>query len=230
MLLYDKKTAIKGIAAKLGADLCGIAAIDRFDGAPEGFHPAAIYPQCRSVVVVAKRLPRGTGLVSPRIVYNKANDMNTFEVDRIAYLAALDIENLGGTAVPLPSDSPYDYWESDSLTGKGILSMRHAAVLAGMGSLGKNSMLINRTFGNMVTIGAILTDLELASDPLAEDLCIPACRRCLAACPQQALDGTGARQNLCRPHTYDTNARGFGVINCNACRTVCPLAFGAPSR
>lgn len=230
MLLNDKKSAIKHIAAELGADLCGIAAIDRFDDAPKDFHPSAIYPQCLSVVVVAKRLPRGAGLVSPRIVYNKANDMNTFEVDRIAYLAALGIEDLGGTAVPLPSDSPYDYWDGDNLTGKGVLSMRHAAVLAGLGSLGKNSMLINRTYGNMVTIGAILTDMELASDPLSEDLCIPACRRCLAACPRQALDGAGARQNLCRPHTYGTNARGFGVINCNACRTSCPLTFGVPSR
>jgi epoxyqueuosine reductase QueG len=213
----------------LGADLCGIASIDRFADAPADFHPAAIFPGCESVIVVEKRLPKGAGMVSPRIVYNKANDMSVFEVDRIAYLAALEAESFGGTAVSLPSDSPYEYWDADTLTGRGVLSMRHAAVQAGLGTLGKNSLLITRLYGNMVTIGAVLTSLRLVSDPLSEELCIASCRRCLDACPQHALGGGGAKQERCRPHTYGSNARGFSVVNCNACRTVCPRAFGVPA-
>lgn len=224
-----QKSLIKQKAFALGADLCGIAAIDRFEGAPNDFHPATIFPDCQSVVVLAKRLPKGAAMVNPRIVYNKANDMNVFEVDRIAYLTALGLEAIGGTAVSLPSDSPYEYWDADALTGKGVLSMRHAAVQAGLGTLGKNSLLITRPHGNMVTIGAILTSLRLASDPLSEELCIASCRRCLDACPQQALDGEGAKQDRCRPHTYGTNARGFSVVNCNSCRTACPLTFGGPA-
>lgn len=36
---------------KLGADICKIAAVDRFKDAPKGFHPRDIYPECQSVVV-----------------------------------------------------------------------------------------------------------------------------------------------------------------------------------
>ena len=34
---------IKSIAFDLGADLCGIAPVDRFSSAPKGFHPIDIY-------------------------------------------------------------------------------------------------------------------------------------------------------------------------------------------
>jgi epoxyqueuosine reductase QueG len=99
--------------------------------------------------------------------------------------------------------------------------------MAGLGSLGKNTLLINRTYGNMLNLGAVLTDLALTSDPLSEELCLKDCRRCLDACPVHSLDGSTANQLLCRTNTYGENARGFGVVNCNRCRVVCPMALGA---
>ena len=218
---------IKKMLLGLGADVCGLAQADDFTEAPAGFHPRDIFPGCRSVIIFAKRMPRGSGRVSPRIVYNRANEMNIFEVDRIAFQAALDLEkDFGALAAPLPADSPYDYWDPENLRGQGLMSLRHAAVLAGLGRLGRSSLLINKDFGNMLTLGGILCDLDLKSDPLAEELCLKNCRRCLEACPAKALDGIGAEQKRCRPNTYETNARGFGVINCNLCRTACPLAAG----
>lgn len=217
---------IKEIVLKAGADVCGIANIERFAGAPEGFHPRDIFQGCRSVVVFGKRLPKGLAFVSPRIVYNYAGDVILRELDRISYEAAIAIEDIGGTAVPLPSDTPYDYWETETMTGRGIMSMRHAAVLAGLGSFGKNTLVINRKYGNMLSYGAVLTDLDLKSDDMSEELCIKGCRKCLDACPTKALDGSTANQSLCRPHTYGANARGFGIVNCNKCRVVCPRVFG----
>lgn len=217
---------IKEFALASGAELCGIAAIERFEGAPEGFHPRDIYADCRAVVVLAKALPKGLALVSPRIVYNHLGEVNISELDRAALRTALFIERLGGIAVPLPTDGPYDYWEPDTKTGKGLLSMRHAAVCAGLGSLGKNTLLINKDYGNMLGIGAVLTSLPLRSDALSEELCTPGCRRCLDACPVGALDGVSANQTLCRANAYGENARGFSVVNCNRCRVACPKAFG----
>jgi hypothetical protein len=40
-------TEIKSTALGLGADRCGFASTDRFDGAPAGFHPCDIYKKCR---------------------------------------------------------------------------------------------------------------------------------------------------------------------------------------
>lgn len=210
----------------LGADLCGIAQMARFVDAPAGFHPTDIYPACRSVIVFAKRLPKGLAAVSPRIINNHLSDIVISELDRISYLGSLEIEKLGGIAVPVPSDAPYDYWDSDNLEGKGLLSMRHAALAAGIGSMGKNTLIISKQYGNMINIGAVLTNLDLQSDPLSEELCIAGCRLCLDNCPTKALDGRTANQMLCRQFTYSSNQRGFGICNCNRCRLVCPRAFG----
>ena len=48
---------VKRLLISLGADLCGIASVDRFGAAPEGFHPQDVYPQCRSVISFACRVP-----------------------------------------------------------------------------------------------------------------------------------------------------------------------------
>ncbi|HZX46636.1 MAG TPA: hypothetical protein VFF83_05145 [Clostridia bacterium] len=67
------KENIRKIFMDLGADVCGFAGIDRFGEAPKGFHPTDVYPQCKSVIVFAKALPKGITKVSPRIVYQHFN-------------------------------------------------------------------------------------------------------------------------------------------------------------
>ncbi len=68
--------------------------------------------------------------------------------------------------------------------------MRHSGYLAGLGVLGKNTLLINEKYGNMIQIGAVLVDIELEGDPLIEDaLCPTNCNICIDSCPQKALDG-----------------------------------------
>ena len=217
---------IKEILLSLGADMCGIAAVEAFADAPAGFHPRDIFDACKSVVVFALALPRSLYQCGTRIVYNHANNTSLAEIDRITLKACIQIEALGALCVPVPCDSPYEHWEPERLHGRGILSMRHAAQLSGIGCMGKNTLVMNRTLGNRMNLGALLTDLAIESDPAAEDICIPGCRKCLDACPQKALDGVTVRQDLCRPYAYGTNSRGFSVCNCNRCRTVCPMGLG----
>ena len=147
-------------------------------------------------------------------------------VDNIALAASVKIEALGCRAVPVPCDTPYEYWDAENLEGRALLSMRHAAMLSGLGHLGRSTLLINPEFGNMVMIGALLTDLPLESDSLCETACPPNCRICLDNCPTQALDGVSVSQKRCRPYVYSKNARGFEVCNCNLCRVRCPQALG----
>ena len=114
---------IKQIVISTGADLCGIANIDRFTDTPVGFNPLDIYKECKSVIVLAKRLPKGLAYVNPRIVYNHANNLNVDAVDRITYESSIAIEQLGCVTVPLPCDGPYEHWEKENMRGKGLLSM-----------------------------------------------------------------------------------------------------------
>ena len=50
---------LKLLARQLGADLCGIASMDRFEGAPPEQDPRCIFPEAKSCVVLAFRVPRG---------------------------------------------------------------------------------------------------------------------------------------------------------------------------
>lgn len=221
------KNKIKEIIFDLGADVCGIANIEGFVNAPKEFHPKDIFSDCKSVIVFGIAIPKGLAKISPGVIYSHFNNIPCSELDIISFRAAIKIEEIyGGCAVPLPSDGPYEYWDAEKLEGRGLISMKHAAVLAGLGTLGKSTLLLNPKYGNMLTIGALLTELELSSDPPAEKICIDRCKLCIDNCPTQALDGKSANQKKCRTNTYGTNARGFDTVKCNMCRTICPMKFG----
>jgi epoxyqueuosine reductase QueG len=153
--------------------------------------------------------------------------MITQEVDRIGMGLCLVLEEAGISAVPIPSTDPYEHWEPERQHGQGILSMRHAGHLAGLGVLGKNTLLINDRYGNMIKIGAVLTDIELEPDPIATyEGCLPDCRLCLDSCPQEALDGNTVNQKLCRPVSNFVSEKGYTLEKCNICRRVCPHCLG----
>ena len=216
---------IREITLDLGADLCGIASIERFSDSPKGFHPLDIYDQCKSVIVFLKRIPTETIHASNLLPYTHTTHILFDELDRVGLNLCNMLEDKGIKAIPVPCDTPYQYWDADSLHGMGLLSMRHAAYLAGLGILGKNTLLINKKYGNAVYIGAVLSNAELESDPIATELlCPPDCSICLDSCPQQALDGTTVKQALCRPYSSDKIGRGFDIYCCNTCRQACPMS------
>lgn len=221
------KEKLKAYIASLGADICGVANIDRFEGAPKGFHPTDIYSECKSVIIFGIALPKGLTKVEPRLIYGYFNYDICKTIDLIAFKAAKELErNYHATAVPMPSDGPYEYWDADKKEGRGLISMKHAAVLAGLGNLGKSTLLLNEQYGNLLILGAVLTDLDLPSDPLSQSICLENCRLCIDHCPSGALDGSSANQYRCRMNTYGTNARGYDTVNCNSCRMICPMRYG----
>ena len=102
---------VKKIAMSLGADLCGIAPADRFEGAPKGHHPKDIYPECRSVIVFAKRMPAGLLDAKSCVPYTQVSHIINQELDKLGISLGLALEDLGARAVPLPADDPYEHWE-----------------------------------------------------------------------------------------------------------------------
>lgn len=218
---------IKEMILSKGADVCGIANIDRFDTAPEGFSPKDIYADCKSVIVFGIALPKGLTQVEARLIYGHYNYFLCPEVDRVAIYGAKNLEEeYQAIAVPMPSDSPYEYWEKETMTGRGLISMKHAAVCAGIGEIGKSTLLINPKYGNMLVLGAILTNLDLKSDELCTGVCIRGCHKCMDACPAHAIENGSVIQQRCRTNTYSETARGFSTVDCNQCRVVCPMRFG----
>ena len=183
-----------------------------------------IYSDCKSVISFALAIPQGLTKVNPRLIYGHFNYMSCPEIDNIAFKSAKKMEELFKcVAVPVPCDCPYEYWDTEKKEGRGLLSMKHAAVQAGLGSIGKNMLLINKRYGNLLTLGAILTNLVLPSDMISESICITNCNKCVEACPVKAIENGTVNQKLCRENTYDKTKRGFDTVDCNKCRVVCPV-------
>jgi len=219
--------AIKQQSLLLGADLCAIASVDRFADAPPGFHPTDILEEAQSVIVLATRFPASALLSPSPALYTFAILQSAAQMDAITFKIATELDSLGCSALPIPARGPYDAWDAARQHGQGVLSLKHAAVQAGLGQLGKNTLLVNDQFGNLLTLGAIIIDKELTADHLASyQACIPSCRICLDACPAKALDGTTLEQRKCREENAKSSTGPGAVYSCNLCRKSCPQHQG----
>lgn len=218
---------IKRKAAQKGADICGIAPAARFEDAPSGYHPCDVFPNCRSVIVFASRFPVSTLRAGRNSPYTFMRNRMIEKVDLISFDLSCELEKEGIPSVPIPSSEPYEYWDAGRRHGRGVLSLKHAGSLAGLGTMGKNTLLVNDRYGNMIWLGAVLVSAELEPDPPASyEGCIEHCTVCIDACPQNALDGITIDQKLCREQSTSYTEGGGEVLLCNLCRKVCPNHAG----
>jgi epoxyqueuosine reductase len=83
------------------------------------------------------------------------------------------------------------------------LPMKQLARLAGFGSYGKNSLIINPKYGPWIRLNAVLTDAILDYDePFTDDLC-EGCESCVEACPTGALVPYKVDHSLCLASLHD---------------------------
>ncbi|MBO7275618.1 MAG: DUF1730 domain-containing protein [Clostridia bacterium] len=108
-----------------------------------------------------------------------------------------------------------------------------AAARAGLGVIGKNSLLITPRWGSFVFIGLIATDLELDVEPCPVQSCI-GCGRCITACPGGALSAGGVDVRRClsditqrKGELSQTEQALIKSQNtawgCDICQLVCPM-------
>jgi epoxyqueuosine reductase len=132
-------------------------------------------------------------------------------------------------------------FESRAYVDTGPVVERAAAGAAGLGWTGKNTCLIHPKLGSWNFLAVLVTSLELPvkQAPLAiPDRC-GSCRRCLDACPTQALiepyqmDATRCISYLTIEHRGKIegdlrSGMGRQVFGCDICQDVCPWNRKAP--
>lgn len=215
---------VKEIAHSLGADLVGVASIDRFADAPRGYHPADVFPACKSVISFACRLPVGAILCDNPVPYTRVRNSLTPKMDAMALDFCIEMEKHGVVCVPIPTNE--SQWDANTGRWRSIVSQKHAAQAAGLGTIGRHSLLITPEFGAMVWLGCVLCDQELEPDPLKEPACND-CGLCVRACPVHALDGELLEQQTCWDHAFgEVEAVKVWAITCHRCRDMCPHNLG----
>lgn len=222
-----KANEVKQILYDMGADLCGIASIDRFDEAPEGFHPCDVLPSCKSVIVFAMKFSVGTLHCKTTVPYTITRNMLNSKMDLMSVQFCDVMEQNGIIAVPTGTISHNQY---DEKTGRwrSIVSAKHSAVAAGLGRIGKNTLVVTPEYGNMVWLNAVLTDAELEPDKmLSGSPCKDGCSICIDNCPAHALGNPEMNQTACSAYAFHTDEGEEFKFKCHLCRTSCPNCFGS---
>ena len=199
---------IKDCAIAAGADLCGIASVERFQDAPKEMHPLTLFPEAKSVIVFANRILKGCykGIQegtdwSTYWIYGYGTGLYT-SLGRAGEAINSLLEEHGYEGVHSPGSHTLldEAPPAREPLAKGklppcvTLHMRVAAALAGLGEPGWSKVFLTRKWGPRVRIGTILTDAELEPDPLIKPgtLC-NRCMKCVRTCPGRAIPSPGER-------------------------------------
>ena len=214
---------VKKYGMEAGASVVGIASYKDFGLAPEGFKPVDVLQECISVIVL------GTTF-SPEVLNDIAeysanrNEMLTSMTD-MAKVVAKRIK-ADGYKTKAISAAGGKWVEGDGRKEQfGHISLKHAAEIAGLGVIGKNYLLTNPQYGNLLWLSAVLTDAELTPDEKIESDMCGNCNKCVEACPVGALDDiTSFGKKGCSGFFKIVNKKF--QIQCFLCRTICPYCFG----
>lgn len=187
-------------------------------------HPHSIHETARSVLMLgmeygAGASGQGTAETVRIAAYAQGPDYHRYIWDRINDLSAWLERETGCRTEAVADTAP--------------LLERDFARRAGLGWVGKNTMLIHQRRGSFFFLAAILTDLELKPDaPFATSHC-GTCTACLDACPTKAfpepfvLDATKCISYLTVELRSEIPVElrepmGNWLYGCDVCQDVCP--------
>ena len=189
--------------------------------------PARVLPGARSVVACALGYYQGREADGPPGVarYAWGDDYHDVIEPRLRSLCDLITALAPGA-------------ESRAYVDTGPLLERDLAARAGLGWVGKNTMLLHPDLGSFFFIGLVLTTAELEADASLPDRC-GSCTRCLDACPTGAfldpyvLDARRCIAYLTIEHRGPISAElrsgvGAWMFGCDDCQSVCPWNGRAP--
>ncbi len=181
------------------ADLLGCAPIERFDDVAPEHHPTSIFPECRTVIAVGKRITRGTlrGIEEGTQFDLYGQYGLSWLADRMLAITTITLatwlEDQRFEACPIQDLSPQIppsgvAVRPDLPPPNVMIDVRAAAVRAGLAEIGYCGEVLTPQFGPRQRFQLILTDAALEPTPLLTEPVCDQCKACVASCPLGAWD------------------------------------------
>lgn len=217
---------IEALGKGLGAAQVGFADLSSLENGLNLGYPGAV-----SVVV---RLSKGILAQiedAPTATYFSHYRIVNRLIDEITLRVALALEEGGAMTLVVPASQSLPSVKGEN-PYRGLFAHKTAAVLAGMGWIGKSALFIHRDYGPAVRLGTVLTDAPLDTVAvLAESEC-GSCQACVKACPAMSIEGKLWKPGMERSQLIDARSCsehmkeayqhiGRGSV-CGLCMVSCP--------
>jgi epoxyqueuosine reductase len=215
---------VKKVALDAGADLVGIASIDRFDNAPDDLHPCGIFSKTESVIALGCRMLRGALKTIEEGNYWQAYNCDSYQylneilAPHMLQKIVLFLEDHGYTSVPIHNPFCVNQGRPVRPGGTrpdGHMSLRVVGCAAGLGELGLSKLFLTPQFGPRQRMFAVLTDAALEPDPLLAKSVCDECGECARACPADAIP---FHRNV--EFKIGDRVFGHGALDCEKCMRI----------
>jgi len=218
---------VKEYGLNAGASVVGIADSNDFDLAPEGFKPTDVLECCLSVIVYGTPVPQEAILADDPVGFIDVRNAVNKKINDITKNMEKWIKGYGYKARAVGGMSGKWVERDGRKEQNGLISMKHAAELAGLGVIGRNYLLTNPQYGNLLWFSTVLTDANLIPDKKAEHNFCDDCDICVRTCPSGALDNYPASfgRKKCDTTMFKMVDKKWEIM-CFNCRKMCPYRFG----
>ncbi|MGB9699371.1 MAG: hypothetical protein ACPL5I_08310 [Thermodesulfobacteriota bacterium] len=174
---------LKNFAGQRGAALFGVAPLKKLSPAHCTLSPSTLHGLERAISMafhLSNRILEDIIDGPTKLYFFHYQRVNIF-LDQLALQITDFIQRQGWEALPIPASQITD-WANQ----RAHISHKHVAVLAGLGWIGRNNLLITPQFGARQRLVTVITNMPLKIDEPLPWGC-GECRACLASCPATAI-------------------------------------------
>lgn len=220
-------TNLKDSLSRLDVDIVGIASLADWKGTKLEESALKLLPKARSVVVFAMEMYRevldlaspgkAMGVTSLNDLLDAHANYVSGRLTKAAYDVTKACHRLGLKALPLPAAG----CPLDTRFLQAVISYKHAAQAAGMGTIGKHSLVITPRFGPRVRLACCLTEASLEPTGKEHPWDCAGCSICIDNCPASALSEPQA-SDAYAINKFACSAFRTASGGCSECLRLCP--------